>query len=65
MRAGVPQEIFLLKAKPKIIVIFVTDGSSTIGDMRSAIRIKNFGHYQKAIVPLRIGKDGNWFQQTV
>ena len=39
----IPQEVFLLKSKPEIIII-VVDGRTSIGLMRGAVGVKYLGH---------------------
>ena len=52
----VPQEILLLKTKPKIVII-VIDRSATVRHMRCAISIQNLGHDEVRIQPAGVRED--------
>ena len=58
------QEVFLLKAKPEVVVIFFDSGAA-VGDVRSTIGVQDFSHHQVAVFPIRIRNDRDWLQQAV
>ena len=60
----IPQKVFLLESKPKIVVIIV-DRGSTIRNMRRTVSIEDLGHHEKGILAARIREDRHRLQQTV
>ena len=62
----VPQDVFLLEAEPKIVVI-VVDGGSAVGFVRGAVCIQDFAHHQPVVGAdlVGIGVQGDWLEETV
>ena len=59
-----PQEVFLLEAKPKIIVV-VVDPCAAVACVGSAISVEDLRHDEIGILPPRIRENGDRLEQTV
>ena len=57
----IPQEIFLFKAEPKIIVV-VVDGGASVGNVWRTVCVKYFGHYQVGVLTVWVWIDRHWLQ---
>ena len=64
IRFRIPQEILLLEAEPKIIVV-VFDGGAAVGLMRRAIGVQDLSHHEERTTAARIGKDGDGLEQAI
>ena len=64
LRIDIPQEIFLLKAEPEVIIV-VIDGGPAVGYVRRTVGIQHLGHDQKGVLATGIGIDGHRLQQTI
>ena len=58
MSVDVHDEIFLLVAEPKVVVI-VVDGCPAVALVRGSIRVEDFAHHKVAIDSLWIWEDSN------
>ena len=56
---NVPEEIFLLKTEPEIIVI-ISDSRAAIGSVWRAISVKYFAHNKVCASAIGIWIDSNW-----
>ena len=62
----VPEDVFLLEAKPKVVVI-VVDGGAAVGFVRGAVCIEDFAHHQPVVGAnlVGIGVEGDRLEETV
>lgn len=60
----VDQDVLLFKAEPKVIIV-VIDFSSSVGSMRSSIRVQDLAHDDECISAAWVGADVDWFEETV
>ena len=61
---NVHDEIFLLVAKPEIVVI-VVDGCSSVAGVRRSVGVQHFAHDQVSVHALGVGEDVHGLQQAV